>query len=61
MSKITIDDKEYELETLSDDAKAQLDMLISTDKRIVELQRELAIFQTARIAYSRALGDALPN
>jgi len=61
MPNIKIDDKEYDLDSLSDDAKAQLEMMIATDNKIRELQRDLAIAQTARVAYSRALNDALPK
>jgi hypothetical protein len=61
MANIKIDDKEYDLDSLSDDAKAQLEMMIATDNKIRELQRDMAIAQTARVAYARALNDALPK
>jgi len=61
MPTIKFDEKEYDTETLSDEAKAQLNMLVATDNKILELQRDLAIAQTARNAYYRALGELLPQ
>jgi len=59
MANITIDGKEYDVEKLSDAAKAQLMSLQLTDKKIAELNTELAIVQTARNAYAVALKEAL--
>lgn len=59
--KITIDNKEYALDALSDDAKAQLISLKMVDQKIVEAQQNLAILQTARMAYANALKTALPE
>ena len=58
---ITIDNKEYDPNSLSTEAKQQLEMLVATDNKIRELQRDLAISQTARNAYARALGELLPK
>ncbi len=60
MSSITIDGKDYELEALSDQAKAQLMSLRACDQKIQQLQMDLAIAQTARNAYANALKAALP-
>ncbi len=35
-------------------------MLLLTDQRLRELQRDLAITQTARAAYAKAVQDKLP-
>ena len=59
MPNIKIDEKEYDLDSISTDAKAQIEMLLATDNKIRELQRDLAIVQTARIAYGKALTSAL--
>lgn len=59
MPLITIDDVEYDVEDLSEDAKAQLQALQATDRRIMEAQQEIAIFQTARNAYASALKSLL--
>lgn len=61
MPKITIDEKEYELDDLSQEAKAQLDSMLASDTKIAELQRDLAIVQTARNAYAIALKELLPK
>lgn len=61
MPNITIDDKNYEFDSLPEEAKAQINMLLATDQKLAELQRDLAIAQTARAAYARALTEALPK
>jgi hypothetical protein len=60
MPTITIDNKSYELDNLSDEAKAQLVSLQFCDQELARLQAQAAALQTARIAYSRALQAALP-
>ena len=59
MPKVKIDGKEYELDDLSDDAKAQLASLNFVNSELVRLNATLAAYQTARIAYSRALKELL--
>lgn len=61
MPTIKIDNKDYDLDKLSDAAKAQLTSLQVTDAEIQRLNIQLAIAQTARNAYARALGDLLPK
>lgn len=58
---ITINEKPYDLENLSDEAKAQIQMLQLTDQEITRLNTLLAIAQTARIAYGKALDELLPK
>ena len=60
MTTITIDDKNYELETLSDEAKNQLTSLQFVDAELQRLNAQAAVLQTARIAYANALNAALP-
>jgi hypothetical protein len=60
MPIIKIDDKDYELDQLSDDAKAQLASLQFVDSELQRLNAQSAVLQTARMAYSKALNDALP-
>jgi len=55
MTQITIDDKSYDLESLSNDARAQLMSLRFVDSEIAKLQGQLAAMQTARIGYANAL------
>ena len=59
MPSVTIDDKEYNLDDLSEGARSQLASLRVTDQKIAQLQTELAIVQTARIAYANALKNEL--
>ena len=59
MPTIKIDNKDYDTDTLSTEAKQQLQMLSITDTEINRLQAQLAIAQTARISYANALKSAL--
>ena len=59
--KVTIDKKDYLIEDLSDDAKAQLGSLNIVDQKVANLQQEIGIMQTARNAYANALATALPK
>lgn len=60
-AKLTIDDTDYNIDQLNDEAKAQLASLQAVDRRLNSLREETAILQTARIAYSNALRELLPN
>ena len=60
MTTIKIDDKEYDTDKLSDEAKAQLASLQFCDQELQRLQAQAAAYQTARIAYAKALQAALP-
>ena len=55
MSTITINGKEYNLDSLSDEAKAQIVSLQFVDAELARLQAQAAALQTARIAYSNEL------
>lgn len=57
--QVTIDDKTYALDALSDNAKAQINNLRATDRMIEELELELAIARTARSSYAEALQGEL--
>ena len=61
MGNITIDNKDYDFDSLPEDAKSQLRMLQFVDSKLTRLQGQAAVFQTARIAYAKALGEALPK
>jgi hypothetical protein len=61
MTTVTLDNIVYDLETLSADAKAQLISVQFVDQELARLQAQAAALQTARIAYAKALGDALPK
>jgi len=51
----TINDKEYDLNDLSDTAKSQIVNIQVVDGEIARLKQQLAIMQTARNAYGKAL------
>lgn len=57
--KITIDGKEYDLDSLSDAARSQVINLRATDQEIARTQALLAMLQTARTAYAQALAEEL--
>ena len=57
--KVTIDDKEYDPDKLSDSAKAQVVNMQVVLQEIASLQQKLAIAQTARNAYATALKEEL--
>ena len=59
MTIIKIDNKDYDTETLSDEAKAQLQSIQYVDQEIARLNAQTAVLKTARIAYAKALNDAL--
>ena len=56
---VTIDGQEYNVDDLSENARSQLMNLRVTDQEIARLKQQLAIYQTARTAYARALSDEL--
>ena len=59
MAKITIDDKEYDTDALSDSVKAQITSMRLADAEIQRLNIQLAIAQTARNAYALAVKTEL--
>jgi hypothetical protein len=61
MASIKIDNIDYDIDTLSDEAKAQLVSLQFCDSELARLQAQAAVLQTARMAYSNALKAALPS
>ncbi|MBT2801013.1 hypothetical protein J7J49_06735 [Halomonas sp. ISL-56] len=58
---VTIDGSEFKVADLSENARNQLLNLRVTDQEIQRLNQQLAIAQTARTAYARALKDELPE
>ena len=55
----TINDKEYDLDDLSDAVKSQIVNLQVVDGEITRLNQQLAIMQTARNAYAKVLDDEI--
>lgn len=57
--KIDIDGKSYEIDKLSDEAKAQLGNIQAVEAELRRLEHQKAFAQTARNAYARALQEEL--
>ena len=55
MPKITVDGIDYNTEDLTDNGKAQLASLQFLEVQMKKLQSEIAVFQTAKAAYTAAL------
>ena len=60
MATIKIDNKEYDLDTLSDECKAQLASIQFVEQELARLQAQAAVLQTAKAAYLQALQKSLP-
>jgi len=60
MPTIKIDDIDYDLDSLPQDAKAQLASIQFVEQELARLQAQAAALQTARNAYLQALKAALP-
>ena len=58
-ASITVDDKEYKVEDMTDDAKAQLLNIQFVDRQIQQLKNEWAVSDTARLGYTAALKGEL--
>lgn len=61
MATIKIDDKEYDADSLSEEANTQLQNLRFVDQELARLQGQAAVLQTARTTYANALKAALPD
>ena len=59
MATIKIDDKDYDVDELSEEAKAQVVSLNFVDAELNRLQLKVAAMQTARNAYANALKSLL--
>jgi hypothetical protein len=59
MANIKINNVDYDTESLTDEAKQQLQMLVLTDSEIKRLQGQLAIAQTAKNTFAQALVQAV--
>lgn len=61
MPTITIDDKDYDTDKLSESVKAQITSMRLADAEIQRLNIQLAIAQTARNAYALAVRKELDD
>lgn len=58
---VTIDGQQYDLDKLSEQARAQVINLRVTDQEIQRLNHQLSIAKTARVAYANALKGELES
>ncbi len=61
MATIKIDNIEYDLETLSQDAKSHVASIHFVDQELARLQALVSTLQTARNAYVKELKHLLPS
>lgn len=61
MAKITIDNVEYDSESLTQEALAQLQSIKFVDAEVAKLSARVAAMNTARNAYATALQELLPQ
>jgi hypothetical protein len=61
MANITIDNVEYDSESLSPEALAQLQSIQFVDSEVAQLNGRIAAMNTARNAYAMALQELLPG
>ena len=60
MTTVNIDNKQYDLESLSDECKAQLASIQFVEQELARLQAQIAVLQTAKSTYAQALKSSLP-
>lgn len=59
--EVTVDGITYKLSELSNEAREQVTSLQYVDAQIGDLKAKLAVFQTARNAYEKALQQLVPR
>ena len=60
MPNLKIDNTEYDLDSLSDECKAQLASIQFVEQELARLQAKAAALQTSKVAYLQALQKSLP-
>jgi hypothetical protein len=60
-TEVTVDGVTYKLSELSDAAKEQVASMQFVDAQMVQLNAQLAVYQTARNAYQAALQQMVPR
>ena len=61
MATITIDDKEYDTENLTTEAKNQVASLNFVKTELARLSAQVAVYRTAEASYAKALKSELEN
>ena len=59
MPNITINNKEYDFDSLSDDAKRNLASLQFVQTELKKLEAQIAVYKTSEVAYGKALNELL--
>jgi hypothetical protein len=60
-SNVTIDGKEYSLDSLSAEAREQIARISAADRKLQELQVDFVLAQSARTAFVEKLKELLPH
>ena len=58
---LTLNDKTYNIDELSDEAKRLANNILFADSKLTQLQNEAALVKTARNTYTKALTTILEN
>ena len=61
MANVNIDGKDYDVDSLSDNAKATLTSLQFTQSELKRLQANIAVLKTAEASYGNALKKELES
>ena len=61
MAHVTIDGRDFEMDTLTGEARVQAANIVIIDQEIARLHTQIKIFQLARAACSTALQQGLPK
>jgi hypothetical protein len=61
MAHVTVDGRDFEMDTLTGEAKVQAANIMVIDNEIAHLQTQIKIFQLARAACATALQQGLPK
>ena len=61
MAKIKINDKEFDIESLSDGTKAKITSLRFVQNEISTLKARIAVYKTAEANYLKSLQEDLTN
>jgi hypothetical protein len=61
MTKIIIDENEYEIQSLPADAVGEINSIKYIDVKIADLENHIKVLRTARVGYSEALKPHLAS
>ena len=61
MAHVTVDGRDFEMDTLTGEAKMQAANIMIIDQEIARLHTQIKIFQLARAACATALQQGLPK